>query len=147
MCLCSRHVVVVASWRCRHVCLLCFVMSLWCQQVLPRMPDTIAHGTEKFGFPLFSPQVQCIIQFQVRCSENIYFYLSLVLSSLLYFHFIFTLLVLVTTFRVARLTLQTRKLWLVSRPTVARVTFDLPKCKEPFKNEKKRKRKTKQDKM
>ena len=34
-------------------------------------------------------------------------------------------------FRVARLTLQTRKLRLVSRPTVQRITFDLPECKEP----------------
>ena len=40
------------------------------------------------------------------------------------------------TFRVARLTLQTPKLWLVSRPTVARVTFDLPECEEPQKNKK-----------
>ena len=45
----------------------------------------------------------------------------------------------VATFRVARLTLQTRILWLVSRPTVTRVTFDLPECKENVKYENKRK--------
>ena len=43
---------------------------------------------------------------------------------------------LVATFRVARVTLQTRKLWLVSRPTVTHVTFDLPECTEPWKNKK-----------
>ena len=39
----------------------------------------------------------------------------------------------VATFSVARSTLQTRKLWLVggmSRPTLTRVTFDLPECIE-----------------
>ena len=47
---------------------------------------------------------------------------------------------LIATFRVARLTLQTRKLWWMSGPTVTRVAFDLPECKEPFENnEKKRK--------
>ena len=39
-------------------------------------------------------------------------------------------IITIATFKVARLTLQTRKLWLVgwsmSRPTVPRVTFDLP---------------------
>ena len=55
--------------------------------------------------------------------------------------------ILIATFRVARLTLQTRKLWLVSRPTVTRVTFDLPECKQLFlKKKKKRKRKQKQNK-
>ena len=37
---------------------------------------------------------------------------------------------LIVTFRVARLTLQTRKLSLVSRPIVTRVTCDLPECTE-----------------
>ena len=40
----------------------------------------------------------------------------------------------------------TRKLWLVSRRTATRVTFDLPQCEEPSrnkKNEKKRKQKQK----
>ena len=37
----------------------------------------------------------------------------------------------IATVGVARLILQTRKLWVVPRPTVARVTFDLPECKEP----------------
>ena len=37
----------------------------------------------------------------------------------------------------------------MARPTVTRVTFDLPKCKEPFfeKNEKKLKQKKKEEKM
>ena len=37
----------------------------------------------------------------------------------------------IATFRVARLTLQTRKLWWMSRPAVTRVTFDVPECVEP----------------
>ena len=37
---------------------------------------------------------------------------------------------LLRPFRAARLTLQNRKLCLVSRPTVTRVTFDLPVCEE-----------------
>ena len=40
---------------------------------------------------------------------------------------------LIATFRVARLTLRTRNLWSVSRPTETRVTFVLPECKEPKK--------------
>ena len=40
------------------------------------------------------------------------------------------LVVFVATFRVARLTLQTRTLWLVGVATVTRVTFDLPECKD-----------------
>ena len=43
-----------------------------------------------------------------------------------------------STCRVARLTLQTQKLrlvgWWMSRPTVPRVTFDLPECKDIIKN-------------
>ena len=46
------------------------------------------------------------------------------------------------TFRVARLILQTRKLWLVSRLTVTRVTFDLPECKEFFQKKKKKRKET-----
>ena len=44
----------------------------------------------------------------------------------------------VATFRVERLTLQPSKLWWMSPPTVTRVTFDLPECKQPQKKEKKR---------
>ena len=61
----------------------------------------------------------------------------------------------IATFRVARLTLQTRKLWLVGwlvgwsvwRPTVTRITFELPECKQPSKNGKKRKQKKERGKM
>ena len=35
--------------------------------------------------------------------------------------------------KIARLTLQTRKLLLVSSPTVTRVIFDVPECKQPDK--------------
>ena len=53
---------------------------------------------------------------------------------------------LIATLKVARLTVQTRKLWWMSGPTVTRVTFDLPECKEPFeKKKKKRKQKKKQE--
>ena len=74
----------------------------------------------------------------------------------LYRHHLVIRASLFATFKVARLTLQTRKLWLVgwsmSRPTVPRVTFDLPERKEQKKNknkntqkkhEKKRKQKSK----
>ena len=62
-----------------------------------------------------------------------------------------SLLVLIktnATKRIARSTLQTRKLWWVgwwmSEPTIPRVTFDLPECKEIFlKNENEKKRKFK----
>ena len=40
------------------------------------------------------------------------------------------LVVFVATFRVARLTLQTRTLWLAGVATVTRGTFDLPECKD-----------------
>ena len=51
------------------------------------------------------------------------------------------------TFGVARSTLQTRKLWWMTRPTVTRVTFDLPECEELKKeNEKKHKQTQKQEK-
>ena len=46
----------------------------------------------------------------------------------------------VATFRVARLTLQTRKIWWTSRPTVTGVTSDPPECKEPQNKKKKMKR-------
>ena len=50
---------------------------------------------------------------------------------------------LIATLRVARLTLHARKLWLVLPPTVTRVTFDLPECKEPEKDKKKENEKRK----
>ena len=42
------------------------------------------------------------------------------------------------SFRVARSTLQKRKCWWMSRPTVMRVTFDLPESEEPLKNQRRK---------
>ena len=68
--------------------------------------------------------------------------LILIINMVVCFLFVCLLLVcLVATFRVARLTLQTRKLWLVGVATDRDAPLASPNVKNPFKNEKKRKKK------
>ena len=71
MCICVVVMCVCCALSCRRSVV---VMTLsFLQQVLPRMPDTVAHGTEKFGSSLFGPGlVYHVVSGPLLCYHMIY---------------------------------------------------------------------------